>query len=52
MELHARPSNVPHASIPPERRAALGLSDTMVRLAVTIKHVDDLLDDLRQALAW
>ncbi len=48
---HARPSNVSQASIPPERRAVLGLSDTMVRLSVGIEHIDDLLDDLRQALA-
>jgi cystathionine gamma-lyase len=45
------PAIMTHASIPPERRAALGLSDSMVRLSVGIEHVDDLLDDLRQALA-
>ncbi len=45
------PAIMTHASIPPERRAALGLSDTMVRLSVGIEHVDDLLEDLRQALA-
>ena len=44
------PAIMTHASLPPERRAALGISDTMVRLSVGIEHVDDLLDDLRQAL--
>jgi cystathionine gamma-lyase len=44
------PAIMTHASIPPERRAALGLSDSMVRLSVGIEHIDDLLDDLRQAL--
>lgn len=44
------PAIMTHASIPKDRRAALGISDTMVRLSVGIEHVDDLLDDLRQAL--
>jgi cystathionine gamma-lyase len=44
------PAIMTHASLPPDRRAALGISDTMVRLSVGIEHVDDLLEDLRQAL--
>jgi cystathionine gamma-lyase/homocysteine desulfhydrase len=39
-----------HASIPPERRAELGLTDGMVRLSVGIENVEDLLADLEQAL--
>ncbi len=39
-----------HASIPPERRRALGISDGLVRLSVGIEHVDDLIADLEQAL--
>ena len=39
-----------HASIPPERRRELGISDGLVRLSVGIEHVDDLIADLAQAL--
>jgi cystathionine beta-lyase/cystathionine gamma-synthase len=44
------PATMTHASIPPERRALLGLTDGMVRLSVGIENVDDLLADLDQAL--
>ena len=40
-----------HASIPPENRAALGISDGLVRLSVGIEGVDDLIADLQNALA-
>jgi cystathionine beta-lyase/cystathionine gamma-synthase len=39
-----------HASIPPERRAALGITDGFIRLSVGIENADDLIGDLRQAL--
>ena len=44
------PAIMTHASIPPERRAAIGIDDTLVRLSVGIEHVEDLLADLDQAL--
>ena len=40
-----------HASIPPEQRRALGISDGLVRLSVGIEDVDDLREDLTGALA-
>jgi cystathionine beta-lyase/cystathionine gamma-synthase len=40
-----------HASIPPERRAALGISDGLIRLSVGIEDAGDLIADLAQALA-
>ena len=40
-----------HASIPPETREALGISDGLVRLSVGIEDVDDLIADLANALA-
>jgi cystathionine beta-lyase/cystathionine gamma-synthase len=40
-----------HASIPPERRAALGIGDGLIRLSVGIEDAQDLIDDLAQALA-
>ena len=44
------PAVMTHASVPPERRAALGLSDALVRLSVGVEAVDDLIDDVERAL--
>lgn len=48
--LAEHPASMTHASIPPERRAALGLDDGLIRLSVGIEECRDLLADLRQAL--
>lgn len=40
-----------HASVPADRRAAMGITDSLVRLSVGIEDIDDLLEDLDQALA-
>jgi len=45
------PAIMTHASVPPEARAALGISDGLVRLSVGIEDVDDLIADLDKALA-
>ncbi|TQV80563.1 trans-sulfuration enzyme family protein [Denitrobaculum tricleocarpae] len=45
------PAIMTHASIPPENREALGISDGLVRLSVGVEGVDDLIADLEQALA-
>lgn len=45
------PAIMTHASIPPEQRAEIGISDSLVRLSVGIEDCDDLLADLQQALA-
>ncbi len=39
-----------HASVPPNERAKLGISDTLIRLSVGIEDVEDLIADLDQAL--
>ena len=44
------PAIMTHASIPPEQRAEIGISDAFVRLSVGIEDVDDLIADLDQAL--
>lgn len=44
------PAIMTHASVPSSERAALGISDTMIRLSVGIEDVDDLIADLDQAL--
>jgi cystathionine gamma-lyase len=45
------PGLMTHASIPPERRAEIGIDDGLVRLSVGIEDIRDLIADLRQALA-
>lgn len=44
------PAIMTHASVPPETRAKLGISDTLVRISVGIEHPDDLIADLERAL--
>lgn len=45
------PPLMTHTSIPPERRAAIGIVDGLIRLSVGIEHADDLIGDLDQAFA-
>jgi cystathionine beta-lyase len=49
--LISHPASMTHASVPPERRRQLGITDGLVRLSVGIEDVDDLIADLDQALA-
>lgn len=44
------PAIMTHASVPPQMREGLGISDSLVRLSVGIEHVDDLIADLERAL--
>ncbi len=44
------PAIMTHASIPPERRAALGVTDNLVRLSVGVEDVQDLRNELESAL--
>jgi len=48
--LICHPARMTHASIPADRRAALGLSDTLIRLSPGIEHADDLITDLIEGL--
>ena len=45
------PAIMTHASVPAEVRKDLGIEDGLVRLSVGIESVEDLLDDLNQALS-
>lgn len=45
------PAIMTHASIPTEVRTQLGISDGLIRLSVGIEDVEDLREDLQQALA-
>jgi cystathionine beta-lyase/cystathionine gamma-synthase len=49
--LISHPAIMTHASVPPDRRAAIGITDGMIRISVGIEDVDDLREDLDQALS-
>lgn len=44
------PALMTHASIPAERRAELGITDGLIRISVGLEDVEDLIEDLEQAL--
>jgi cystathionine beta-lyase/cystathionine gamma-synthase len=48
--LISHPATMTHASVPPERRAAIGITDGMVRISAGLEDLDDLKEDLSQAL--
>jgi cystathionine gamma-lyase len=45
------PAIMTHASIPADKREALGISDSLVRLSCGVEDADDLIADLEQALS-
>lgn len=49
--LISHPATMTHASIPPEQRERIGITDGLVRISVGIEDVEDILADLDQALA-
>jgi cystathionine beta-lyase/cystathionine gamma-synthase len=49
--LIGHPASMTHASVPPELRQKMGLTDSLLRLSVGIEDVEDLIEDLDQALA-
>jgi cystathionine gamma-lyase len=48
--LIGHPASMTHAAVPRELRQAMGLTDSLVRLSVGIEEVDDLIEDLEQAM--
>jgi cystathionine gamma-synthase/cystathionine gamma-lyase len=48
--LICHPATMTHASIPPEARAELGLSDTLIRLSPGCENAEDLVEDLVEGL--
>ncbi|MFZ1581002.1 MAG: PLP-dependent transferase, partial [Saprospiraceae bacterium] len=49
--LIGHPASMTHGSIPREERLKVGLTDSLIRLSVGIEDVEDLIQDLEQALA-
>lgn len=45
------PASMTHASIPKEERLRNGLTDTLIRLSIGVEDIEDLTEDLSQALA-
>ena len=48
--LISHPATMTHASVPASRRAALGISDGLVRISAGVEDIEDLQADLEQAL--
>ncbi len=48
--LICHPSSMTHASVPKEERDKMGLTESLVRFSVGIEDVEDLIEDVKQAL--
>ena len=48
--LISHPATMTHASVPAETRARIGITDGLVRISAGVEDIDDLTDDLAQAL--
>jgi cystathionine beta-lyase/cystathionine gamma-synthase len=48
--LISHPASMTHGSVPSDRRQALGVTDDLVRVSVGVEDVEDLIEDLSQAL--
>jgi cystathionine beta-lyase len=46
----SHPATMSHASMPPEERAARGMTDALVRLSVGLENADDIWADIGRAL--
>ena len=49
--LISHPASMTHASVPLEKREKLGITDGLVRVSVGIEDIEDILEDLDQALS-
>jgi cystathionine beta-lyase/cystathionine gamma-synthase len=49
--LISHPASMTHASVPPEHRKELGITDDLLRLSCGVEDVEDLLADLEHAFA-
>ncbi len=52
VSLAEHPATMTHASMPREHREKVGITDELIRLSVGLENIDDLIDDLRQALEF
>lgn len=50
--LAGHPATMTHAAIPREERLKIGLKDSLIRLSVGVEDVEDLIEDLKQAIGY
>jgi O-acetylhomoserine (thiol)-lyase len=48
--LACHPASTTHRQLGPDELKAAGVTEDMIRLSIGIEHIDDILDDIRQAL--
>jgi cystathionine beta-lyase/cystathionine gamma-synthase len=48
--LAEHPATMSHASMPKDYREKVGITDELIRLSVGLENIDDLIEDLGQAL--
>ncbi|MDQ3129694.1 MAG: cystathionine gamma-synthase [Acidobacteriota bacterium] len=48
--LISHPATMTHASVPADKRESLGITDGLVRISVGIEDIEDIIEDLDQAL--
>ena len=46
----SHPSSTTHSKLSLEERAAVGITDGLIRISVGLENADDILDDILQAL--
>ena len=46
------PAIMTHASVPEEHRRQLGITDGLIRMSVGLENVEDLIDDIENALQY
>lgn len=44
------PALMTHMSVPPEQRKILGIADNFIRISTGIEDIEDLMNDIKQAL--
>ena len=44
------PATTTHSKLSPEERAAVGISDGLIRISVGLEHIEDIMGDVGQAL--
>lgn len=49
--LICHPATMTHSSVPKDEREKMGLTDSLVRFSVGIEDIEDLIEDVKQALA-
>jgi len=46
----SHPASTTHLRVPQEERLLVGITDTLIRISVGLEHIDDIVEDINQAL--